>query len=527
MESKINKISILHDAILRWKSMLAGTTFISRDASAATGASHKALEIFRHLSYGQLVAALSLGFALRIFFIVHFPFFAGDTKFYDELARNLLDHRVYGLFVHGQLTPVDMRMPGYPVFLAGLYAAFGRSIRAVMVVQACLDLITCALTALIAGIVAPVRSNTSVATIALWMAALCPFTANYTAAVLTEVLATFLTTLAVLAFVIAFGRVSTNSSNESFGHRPLYSETASWLLTGIIVGLGTLVRPETPLLLFAAGLFLAAYWRHRVNWSKLFLAVSWMSLGLVLTLIPWAARNARTLGRIEFLAPRYAQTYGDFIPRGFYDWTGTWMVRFKDAYLVTWKLGKEPIRLEELPASAFDSSAERTRVAALIDRYNNDLHMSPILDREFATLARERKSSRPIRSYIEIPLARMATIWLSPRIALLPYSGKVWPPAENWQNNRIDFGVTATFGVLNFLYIGTAVVGSVRFRKQPTIAFLILMVAIRTVFLTQLQTVEPRYVIVCYPVILALGALAWSGPPTGRTLAADSAEGGP
>jgi len=507
--------------------MLAGTTFISRDGSAAAVASHKGLEILRHLSYRHLAAALSLGLACRIFFIIRFPFYAGDTKFYDELARNLLDHRVYGLFVNGQLTPVDMRMPGYPVFLAGLYAAFGRTIKAVMVVQACIDLITCVLTALIAGMIAPVHSKIRVATIALWMAALCPFTANYTAAVLTEVLATLLTTLAVLAFVIAFGQASTNSSNESFGHRPLYSEAGSWLLTGLIVGLGTLVRPETPLLLFAAGLLLAAYWRHRANWPKLFLAVSWISLGLILTLTPWAARNARTLGRIEFLAPRYAQTYGDFIPRGFYDWTGTWMVQFKDAYLVTWKLGKDPIRIEELPASAFDSSAERSRVAALIDRYNNDLQMSPILDREFATLARERKSRRPLKNYIEIPLARMATIWFSPRIALLPYSGKLWPTAQNWQNNRIDFGVTAAFGILNFLYIGMAVAGAVRFRKQPTIAFLILMVAVRTVFLTQLQTVEPRYVIVCYPVILALGALAWSGRSTGRALAADSAERGP
>jgi len=503
--------------------MPAGTTFISQDANAATSASHKILEIFRHLPYTHLLAALSLGLALRLFFIIHFPFYAGDTKFYDELARNLLDHRVFGLFVHGQLTSVDMRMPGYPLFLAGVYAAFGRSIRAVMVVQACIDLITCLLTALIAGMIAPVNSKTRVATIALWMAALCPFTANYTAAVLTEVLATFLTTLALLAFVIAFGHASTVSSNDSVGHRLLYSETAWWLLTGLIVGLGTLVRPETPLLLFAAGLVLAVYWRHRVDWSKLFLAISWISLGLILTLIPWAARNARTLGRIEFLAPRYAETYGDFIPRGFYDWTGTWMVRFKDAYLVTWKLGKGPIRIEDLPASAFDSSAERTRVAALIDRYNSDLQMSPVLDREFATLARERKSRQPFRSYIEIPVARMATIWFSPRTALLPYSGELWPPAKNWQNNRVDFEVTSAFGVLNFLYVGMAFVGAVRFRKQPTIAFLILMVAIRTVFLTQLQTVEPRYVIVCYPVILALGALAWSRRSAGRTLAADSA----
>ncbi|MGH9705843.1 MAG: hypothetical protein ACRD5R_03710 [Candidatus Acidiferrales bacterium] len=37
---------------------------------------------------------------------------------------------------------------------------------------------------------------------ALWLAVLCPFTANYTGAVLTEVLATFLTALAILVFLL-------------------------------------------------------------------------------------------------------------------------------------------------------------------------------------------------------------------------------------------------------------------------------------------------------------------------------------
>jgi hypothetical protein len=30
--------------------------------------------------------------------------------------------------------------------------------------------------------------------------------------------------------------------------------------------------------------------------------------------------------------------------------------------------------------------------------------------------------------------------------------------------------------------------------------------------MTQLQTVEPRYVMECFPVIVALGALAWAAP---------------
>jgi hypothetical protein len=490
--------------------MPAGTTPTTRRVDFSAKHSTESSSNFRHLTRKHLVPALLLGFALRLFFIIHFPFHAGDTKFYEELARNWLDHGVYGLSVHGQLVSVDMRVPGYPAFLAGVYAVFGRSSSAVMLVQAVVDLMTCVLTAMIAASVAPVPSKTRVGTVALWMAALCPFTANYNAAILTEVLATFLTTLAALTFVMALGRASTNSSNQPPDKGTVLSDAGWWLLTGTLAGLGTLVRPETPLLLLAAGLTLAVHLRRRQDWSKLFLAVAWMSVGLILPLTPWAARNARTMGRVEFLAPRYAESYGDFIPRGFYEWTGTWMVRFSEAYLVTWKLGKEPLQVRDLPATAFDSSAERARVDALFERYNTNLLMTPALDRGFAMLARERSEHRPIRTYVEIPLARMWTMWFTPRIALLPYSGNLWPPAKKWRSNRVDFAVTLGFGVLNFAYIGMASIGAWRFRRLPAIAFLITLVLVRTVFLTQLPTVEPRYVIVCYPVILALGALAWA-----------------
>ena len=103
------------------------------------------------ISYRHLVAALLCGLALRLYFIVHFPFYSGDTKFYEELARNWLDHGVYGLFVNGQLMPVDQRMPGYPAFLAAIYSVFGRARIAVMLAQAAIDLFTCILAALIAS----------------------------------------------------------------------------------------------------------------------------------------------------------------------------------------------------------------------------------------------------------------------------------------------------------------------------------------------------------------------------------------
>jgi hypothetical protein len=465
----------------------------------------------RIFSYTQLGLALLAGLALRLYFIVHFPFYAGDTKFYEELARNWLDHGVYGLFVMGQLVPVDMRTPGYPGFLAAIYLLLGRGSRVVMLVQASLDLGTCVLTALIAAQLAPASRRKVVATAALWVAALCPFTANYTAVVLTETLAVFLTALALLVIVYLLSDPVMDFSTADSAPRGTVLKFAAWfVLAGFIVGLGTLVRPEAPLVLAAAGLALCVRWRRRANWPKLILAGCWMWVGLLFALLPWAARNARTLGRIEFLGPRYAQSYGDFIPRGLFAWTQTWMTKFGDAYLVNWKLGKEPLHADALPSSAFDSDAERARVAALVAQYNGGLRMTPALDRQFAILARERTARHPWRTYVSIPAQRILAMWFTPRVELLPYSGELRPPGEKWRENRADFGVTLGFGILGIVYASLALFGLWQWRGGTAATFLILFVAIRTVALTQLQTVEPRYVIECFPAVLAFGALAWA-----------------
>jgi hypothetical protein len=457
-----------------------------------------------------LGAALLIGFALRLFFIFKFSPYSGDTKFYEELARNWLYHGVYGLFVRGQLSPVDMRMPGYPAFLAAVYAVFGRSDKAVMIAQAVIDLGTCVLAAAIAACLAPASRRRIAATVALWLAALCPFTANYSAIVLTEVLATFLTTLALLFFVRVLGDRSIDVPPRSLERRALLYRAGLWMGGGFIIGIGTLVRPEAPLLLVAAVFALSVRWWRQADWSKLALAVSWMMAGLLLALAPWAARNAITLGRIEFLAPRYAETKGDYIPRGFYEWTGTWMVQFGEAYLVTWKLEKAPIRIDTLPDSAFDSAGERARVGSLLNRYNDELNMSPVLDHEFALLARERAARNPMRTYFLIPVYRAWMIWFTPRIELLPYSGKLWPMGEKWRGNPTDFDATLGFGILNCVYLVLAFVGAWRSRRNPALALLIAFIVVRTALLTRLQTVEPRYVIVCFPAILALGALAFT-----------------
>src|ERR1700685_1902189 len=202
--------------------------------------------------------AVLAGLALRVVFVLRFPVTeSGDAPFYIELAWNWLKKGVCGFPVTGQLTPVDMRVPGYPAFLAAVFTFAGNSPRAVMLAQAAMDMATCFLIALIAARLAPEAARRRVALAGLWLAALCPFTANYTAVVLTETLTIFLTTLAILILLeTELGR----RISVFCGGRHTGLLLDQLFMEELVVGFGTLVRPETPLLLFAAGLVLAIKW---------------------------------------------------------------------------------------------------------------------------------------------------------------------------------------------------------------------------------------------------------------------------
>ena len=251
------------------------------------------------------ILALLAGLALRLYFVSTFPAQgSGDAPFYIELAWNWLKKGIYGFPIGGILTPVDMRVPGYPAFLAAIFTFAGKSEHAVMLVQVFVDLATCVLVALIAARLAPQFSRRRVALAALWLAALCPFTANYTAVVLTKLLVVFLTALALLVLLEAYRDSTAQNPAELLTPTSRFS---LWFLGGIVAGFGTLVRPETPLLLIAVGLVLLARWWRRADWGKLLRAALLMGLGLFLPLLPWAARNWNTLHDVQFLAPHYSE----------------------------------------------------------------------------------------------------------------------------------------------------------------------------------------------------------------------------
>jgi 4-amino-4-deoxy-L-arabinose transferase-like glycosyltransferase len=455
------------------------------------------------------LAALA-GLCLRLFFVMKYPATdSGDAPFYIELAWNWLKKGVYGFPIDGKLTAVDMRVPGYPAFLATVFAFAGNSQRAAMLAQVVVDLATCFLIALVAARLARGQSRRRVALAALWMAALCPFTANYTAVALTETLVTFLTTLMLLALLLLI-------ESDDGGAPAVVAASAGsspamqWLLVGILAGFGTLVRPETPLVLAAAGLFLMAKWRRPQDWKKLARAGVLMAAGLALPLVPWAARNWHTLHEMQFLAPRYSQLPGEVVPRGFTAWTDTWLWRMRDVYLVTWNLNSNPISMDDIPPSAFDSSEEHDRICDLLEEHNDTLTETNEMDAKFGEVARERTARHPLRTYLKIPALRSLAMWFTPRTELLPLSGHVWPVYQEWDEDRPDFLFTLGLVFVNAIFLALAALGAWKAYRRPGVALLLLFIILRTVFFAYfVDTPEPRYVLECFPAVIALGALVF------------------
>jgi hypothetical protein len=473
----------------------------------------------------NVALAAVAGLALRIFFVLKLPVTdSGDAPFYIELAWNWLKKGVYGAVVEGQLTPLDTRVPGYPAFLAAIFSVAGNSLRAVMLTQAGVDLATGFVVAWIAVRLAPEVSRRRVALGGLWLAALCPFTANYTAVVLTETLVTFLTALAILVLVEAGARDTANApiSIKATGSGAL----SPWFLGGVVAGFGALVRPETPLLLFAMGLVLVAKWWRPVNWTKLARAGVLMGVGLLLPLLPWAARNWRTLHQAQLLTPRYIQMPDDFAPVGFNAWTATWLWKFRDVYTTLWRLNSEEIPIDVFPATAFDSPQERTRVADMLDSYNYTLTLSREQDAEFGEIARERTANHPLRTYVKIPALRSLAMWFTPRVELLPNSSPLRPVRSEWEDDRLDFVATLGMALLNVAYIILALVGAWMVRERPGVALLIVFILVRTAFIARfIETPEPRYVLECYPAVLALAAQVFAGFRSGRSQLSSTGSG--
>lgn len=440
---------------------------------------------------------LALGFLLRLMFVLHAPRIAGDTLIYGDIAKNWMHHGVYGFADSGDgPTPTLIRLPGYPIFMAFCFRLFGDDqYNAVMLMQCLIDLATCALLSDLARRVFGQRAATAV----LWMAALCPFTANYVASPLTE-------TLTLTTIVAAFYGLERWREQEAGWNRWL------WLIAPALA-YSVLLRPEQGLL--TAAVVPAMLWvaiRRKVAITSTAPALT-VALCVVLPLVPWTVRNWRTFHVIQPLVPRDAVDPGELIPHGFDRWYRSWAIDFASTEDVYWNWDTAAIDIEDIPTRAFDTDDQYNRTNALLNEYNQTFTATPKLDAGFAELARERIADDPIRYYIALPVARLLNMMLRPRVDMMEIALEWW----KWSRHKAQTAFATAYALLNLAYLVIGAAGLWRWRRRrwdgfgvlagSTIAFFLL----RCALLLTLDNSEPRYTLEFFPLLcLWTGTLFFS-----------------
>src|SRR5262245_10712071 len=178
-----------------------------------------------------LIAAVAV---LHALFFIYYQRPVWDTTWEDQVGYQRLGHvfATTGTFTRypdaRPFVPETIRTPGYPVFVAATYRLFGESHTAVAVAQA---LLFAALTLVVYGITTRIASE-RVGLAAAGFTAIFPPIPYYGALVLTEVLCTLLVTLAMWAAIRA---IQTSRARD-------------YIVSGVLLGCATLVRPNFALL---------------------------------------------------------------------------------------------------------------------------------------------------------------------------------------------------------------------------------------------------------------------------------------
>jgi hypothetical protein len=385
-----------------------------------------------------------------------------------------------------------IRLPGYPLFLGLVFALFGDgNFKAVLLAQIGFDLLSCWL------IASFVREQVSerAGTIALFLAALCPFTAAYSAMALTECLSVFAVSLAMWSA----GRVL---RAQAVGR----ADRRATLLASTGMALAVLLRPDGALVAVAVVAAIAWYgWRQ----GRLMVGVKTAALcGVlaVLPLAPWAMRNWRTFHAVQPLAPRRVNDPGEYVTYGFYRWVSTWSVDIVSTENVFWNVGTVAIDINDLPSRAFDSPGQRAQTAALLSDYNVNKSVTPALDARFMALANERLDAHPLLCRVWVPALRVADMVLRPRTETMDLDSDWWrfrpPPAQIVE--------TVVLGLINAGLVVAALVGVLR-RRVPWVVLIVVYGVLRCALLSTMENSEPRYTLELLPMLMVGAACAIAG----------------
>lgn len=430
-----------------------------------------------------LILLLSLGalFRLQLARGYHVP--AVDGRQYFALSQQLA---AAGRFAYGPppAPPSFTRLPGYPLFLAfvavrqapvDLETHLVRTTR----MQALLDVGTALLAFLI---LRGLRASFAIALLGASLVIASPLLFILASHALTETLATFLGTLEIYLALRA-----TRERGVLFAG-----------LAGLVAGAAQLVRADA-LMLLPAVLF--ALWRVPTRRSQ---AIAAFGLVAALIFAPWPIRNLLQFGRPYPAAWQWRTADGQRpLPTGVLDWARSFARATPDeSFLDPLFAFERPWRPMGLLPQMVDSDAERAELSALIDRYDRE-RLSPEVDAGFRQLAAQRTRRAPLRTFVWLPLRRMAALFESvPNRELSMHSPLLGLPRHRHLVRYWDLT----------LY-GLALLGALGVRRHAAVGVLLLAIVARCAGLVLAVPLglSQRMLVEVFPVLICLSALGLAG----------------
>lgn len=447
---------------------------------------------------------LCAGFLIRERIGRGWTFRGADSYAYMGAASELYENHRYAFRLPAwypeqerakPLPPGYGRLPGYSALLAAVVRPQGADYETFYAhmkpVQWLIDLGTCLLVFLIARRLA----GRAAALVGLLLAVASPFLGWYANAILTENLATFLTTLTLFLWLEAL----------HFESAPR-QRTLLWALGGAAAGLATLTRIDSLVLLgtLAVPLLLLRGGRHRRG--------ALLALGLFAAVYaPWPIRNYVRLGHPHVLGGQCDTQGREMAHTAFFAWFATWLVDSAETPGTLYCLFFPHCvsRVDTYPSRAFDGPEEREEVARIFKLRARD-GLSDEVDAGFRALAKKRLFAHPLRTLLELPLRRAYALWVNRNDEPLRATRPHWP----WPGltKRLDphlqriSGALAVLGALGLF--GLVFLGG---RHRRAALLLGSALALRTAALSLIGFVEARYLLELHPALLALSAVALTG----------------
>lgn len=433
--------------------------------------------VWRRALYVILAILIVAGLVYRFAYIAPQARVFGDGYWrYVPMARNLLAGHGFSIQREPPYTADRFEVPGYPLFLAGIYGLTGGSQIAVAVVQLLLEIAT---VLLIAGAALAARLPRSAAGAAAVLAWLCPSLSSWSMESYADVPSTFLVALLLLLTL----RLWT---------APQLAPFRSYLVLGLIAGITALVRADTYPVIAVVGLALAmapAKWpgHRRVLGAGVY------TLAAVLVMTPWIFRDFRVLGHLQPPGWKQFTQVGD----PYLQWCNTWVD--DPEYVLPYMLHRgyhDSIRA--FPADRIPDATERaTAEKAYAEWISTGYEGRP--KEIFRQLVSEVRQKRSLTSRLVVPLKRTLSIWLKfPSAAQMPGGslGKAYKYGL-WIAILLAAGVGLMAGIV---------------RRQPVLLLPVGVIVARLLLpLASAAGAEIRYQFPALPAVLLLAAfgIAW------------------